>query len=107
MHFKELFKMSLLQTDCRSLFTAMQRAALSFGVIVFSQFLSAAVNILGSWLTFPLSVRFTDMGRRPGGSSGKSTGPVCQERPSLTSIQRTILLQRCKWVSAISADLRV
>jgi len=33
MHFKELFKMSLLQTDCRSLFTAMRRAALSFGVI--------------------------------------------------------------------------
>lgn len=31
MHFKELFKMSLLQTDCRSPFTARQRAALLFG----------------------------------------------------------------------------
>lgn len=72
MHFKKLFKIPLLQTDCESRFVV-------WGAVL-NQFLSAAVNVAGKWLISRWSVLFTDMGRTPGGSSGKIAGLMCQER---------------------------
>lgn len=77
------------------------------GESVLNQFLSAAVNISGSWLTSPLSVLFTNRcGQNPRREfwqkystcvPGKTTAS-----PLLISTQRTLLLQRYRWVLAIS-----
>lgn len=111
MHFRELFKMSVLQTDCRSLFTLNREQLCCFRESVLDQFLSAAVNISGSLLTSPLSVLFTN---RRGQNPRKEFWQKCRTHvpgkttasPSLISTQRTVLPQRHRWVSAISADLR-
>lgn len=67
-----------------------------------NQFLSAAVNVSGSWLTSPLSVLFTNTWAEPQERVLAKVPGETATSPPLIPTHRTVLLQRHRWVLAIA-----